>query len=155
MGLVNIDVSNPEELYQQRRLIPNGKYRFEIAKELVVTPCNEPSSNDKVEIELRCLDDGAVKGAVVFDRIILVPAENTSPKAITTKRINNAKLAQLTLAAGVMTKAQIAESGGQIPLDAFKGQVVEVAIRTAPAQGGYEAKNEVSRYLFQTEEPIT
>jgi len=92
LGLVEIDVSNPEELYQQRRIIPNGKYTFEIAKELVVTPCNEPSTNNKIEIELRCLDDGKAKGAVVFDRIILVPIENTSPKAVTTRKINQAKM---------------------------------------------------------------
>lgn len=149
MGLVSIDMSNPEALYEQRRLIPNGKYVFEIAKELVVTPCNEPSTNSKVEIELRCQDDGPCKGAVVFDRIILVPPENTSAKANTTRKINNGKMAQLTLAAGVMTKAEIAASNGQIPLDAFKGKAVSAQIRTAPAQGVYDAKNDVSRYLFK------
>ena len=151
MGLVNIDVSNTDELLTQRRVIPNGKYRFEIAKELMVTPCNDPSTNMKVEIELRCLDEGKVKGAVVFDRIILVPDEKTDAKAVTTKKINSAKIAQLTVAAGVMTKQELSDSGGNIPLDAFKGKVVEAVIKTAPAQGGYEAKNEVGRYLFKVE----
>ena len=152
MGLVNIDVSNTDELLQQGRVIPNGRYRFEIAKELVVKPCNEPSTNSKVEIELRCLDDGNVKGAVVFFRIKLVKDEKTDGKAVTTRKINAAKIAQLTIAAGVMTKQELKDSGGNIPLDAFKGKVVEATITTAPAQGGYAAKNEVGRYLFKVEE---
>ncbi len=78
--------------------------------------------------------------------------EKTDSKSVTTRKINMAKTAQLTIAAGVMTKQELKDSGGNIPLDAFKGKGVEVAIRTAPAQGGYEAKNEVGRYLFNVEE---
>ncbi len=153
MGLIEIDVSNTDELLQQRRLMPNGKYVFEIAKELIVVPCNEPSTNSKVELELRCISDGEYKGSVVFDRIIIVPPENTTAKAQTTRKINAAKLAQLSLSSGVFeNKEALAASGGNIPLDAFKGRTVEAQIKTIAAKGDYDAKNEVGRYLFVVEE---
>ena len=154
MSTVNVDVSDPKIFEPSSfRLAANGQKVLEIANELKLEPCKEPSENSKIEIELRIIDDGDEKGIKVFDRIIVWPEGAVlTEKQKVGREINQQRLVHLTMAAGVKTKEELAVDGS-IPLEQFKGRAVNayVGTTTYKKQDTDEIvkKNEVKRYLFK------
>ena len=152
MSTINVDVSDPKIFEPSSfRLAKDGQKVLEIANELKLEPCKEPSENQKIEIELRIIDDGDEKGIKVFDRIIIF-ANATTDKQLKGQEINQQRLVHLTMAAGVKTKEELA-ADGSIPLENFKGRAVKayVGTTTYKKQDTQETvkKNEVKRYLFK------
>lgn len=135
MSVIKIDATN-EGNFKQRQIIPPGEYVFEIANEPSVS--NSKAGNPMISVELRCQDDGAAKGAVVFDNIVL------------TKKAEW-KLCHLILAAGTQTQDDLKNVGADISL--LKGACLKVKVgveapTTAPDGTKYPEKNTVERYIF-------
>ena len=92
MSTVSVDVSDPKIFEpSQFRLAAVGEKVMEIANDLKLEPCNEPSVNSKIEVEFRIIDDGVDKGIKVFDRIIVCPAGAilTEKQPISLSRFNS------------------------------------------------------------------
>lgn len=142
MAVVKVDASN-EKNFQQRRIMPKGRFLFEVANDLKVEKA-KTSSNNVVNVVLKCVDDisdGKHRAATVFDTI-----------ALTTKA--EWKLVHLALAAGAQTKDEIKTTG--VDLSLIKGRVMEVNIDVQPPQEAadgtkYSEKNIVKQYMFEPE----
>lgn len=138
MGVVRVDSSNPDN-FRAKKLIDPGKYVFEVSNEPVVAQAKS-SSNQVVNIEARCTDDGDFKGSKIYDTITL-------------KDNCEWKLCHLVLACGTQTEAEIAANG--IDLGLLKGCTFEAEVgisdpREDPATGQkYKPKNTVEKYLFE------
>lgn len=153
MSTVNVDVSNPDIFEPSSfRLATPGQKVLEIANDLKLEPCKEPSENSIVKIELRIIDDGDEKGIKVFDQIIVWPeGASLSEKQKKGQTINQQRLVHLTMASEVKTKEELAVDGS-IPLENFKGRAVKayVGVTTYKNQNGEDVKkNVISRYLFK------
>ncbi len=137
MSVVKVDSTN-EGNFQARRILPKGRYPFEIANDLKVEQA-QTSGNNIVKIELRCQAEDGAKGVPVFDNCVLTPKGEW-------------KLCQLALSAGVQTAEEIKTTG--VDLELLKGKIVEAEIDVEPARQApdgtmYNEKNKVSRYLFE------
>ena len=136
MSIVKIDASNTGN-FQARKILPKGRYSFEIANDLVVAKAKN-SANNKVDVELRCTTEGDCRGAVVYDVI-----------AITQK--TEWKLCHLVMAAGTQSEEDVKMNG--VDLSLLKGATVEADIDVeGPSKGAdgkqYNEKNRVARYVF-------
>jgi hypothetical protein len=140
MSIVKIDGSN-ESNFTGRKVITPGKYVFEIANDLIVEK-SKSSDNNKVEVQLRCVDEGEFKGSLVFDSIPLTPKCEW-------------RLCNLAMAAGRQSKEEIKSTG--VDLSLLKGSAVEVIVAVKPPEVDpvsgkkYKEKNEVERYCFDAE----
>ena len=154
MGIVTID-SNDEDLFKEYKppILANGKHLFEVAKPLSIEPCGD-KGNSRISIELRCQDEGEDKGKPVFENIIII-ADSSTERGLKAKRINEARLAQFTVACGVLTQEQI-RAGEDIPLEAFVGTrcygITKVENSTDPNTGKTKQSSKISRYIFEEKE---
>ena len=156
MSTVKIDTTN-EDLFKPYAppILKNGKHLFEVANDLCVQPTDSPdSSNLVIKVELRCQDEDDDKGKPVYDNIVII-ADATTEKGQKAKEINEARLAQFTVACGVLTQEQI-KAGEDIPLERFKGQrcdaITKIETSTNPNTGQQQQASKISRYLFEGEE---
>ncbi len=119
MGL-RVDTSNPDlfKEYKVKVLTP-GLHTFEVANEVAVKKCKEPSVNNKIDLELICQDEDEFKGAKVFDRILILKNPSTDGQ-LKSKAINEAHLVQLMMSCGIMTQDQVT-AGEEIELELLKG----------------------------------
>ncbi len=119
MGL-KVDTSNPELFVEYKvKILTPGLHTFEVANELKVEKCKEPSVNQMINVEAVCQDEGEFKGSKVFDRILILTNPQTDGQH-KSKAINEARLAQFTIACGVLTQDEIA-AGEDIELENFRG----------------------------------
>ena len=137
MSIVKIDASNTSN-FKAKTLIPKGRYVFEVANDLVVAK-SKNSSNNKVDVELRCQDEGPAKGSVIFDTLVLSPKTEW-------------KMCHLVLACGTQTEADMKANGVDLAL--LKGCKLEAEVDVrAPEKGAdgttYGEKNVVKRYIFE------
>lgn len=152
MTSLSVDTSN-EDLFKpyEPKLLPNGKHTFEVANNLAVTKAKPPSENSIIKIEARCVDNDDNKGAVVFENIVII-ADASTEKGMKSKKINEGRLAQFTVACGVLTEEQI-KAGESIPLDQFAEKQFEAISKqrssTDPNTGQTRLQNGISRYLFE------
>lgn len=157
MGLVEVDVGNPD-LFKayEARILPKGPHLFEVANDLIVEPAKS-SDNNIINVELRCQDEDENKSTPVWDIFTLV-TNAQGEKAIKSKAINEARLAQFAVACGVRTQAQI-EAGEGIPLHEFKGcrcnAITKVEIKPDPTtldeegQPVQRKRARIVRYVFE------
>mgnify|MGYP001199993089 CR=1 FL=1 len=137
--IIKVDGNNPDN-FTARRLIEPGRYLFEIAEEPKVTMSK--NGNPVVNVQLRVADDGANKGAVVFDNLAVTPKSEF-------------RLCHLVMAAGSQTKDEIAQSG--VDLSLLTGRIVEADVIIEPPQKDpatgqmYSEKNRINKYIFNAE----
>lgn len=153
MGLVQIDTGNPD-LFEPpvfKQLTP-GKHLFEVVNDLVVeATAKADSKNNIVKMEAVCQDEDENKGRKVWDNFLIVE-DVTTEKGQMSRKINQAKLCQFTVACGVRTQENI-KTNGDIPLDEFKGKRFEAITKQTSyinAAGEKKDKSEIVRYLFDT-----
>lgn len=154
MGILSVDTANPDLFKSPSyKVIPSGRYTFEVANDLTVEDCKN-SENRIMKIELRCLDDGDAKGAVVFDNIVFM-TDTSSEKAQKAMKINQARLCQFAVGCGIATQEEI-EATGNIDTGTAKGRVCEclIGIRNSknPNTGEDQQQNVVKQYLFEPSE---
>mgnify|MGYP002642209825 CR=1 FL=1 len=141
MSIVKIDASN-EGNFESRsfKILPKGKYIFEVANEPIISQAKSSGKN-KVDITLKCADDGEYKGSSVFDCISL-------------SKKSEWKLCHLVLACGTQSEDDMKNNG--IDLSLLKGATLEAEVDVQPATVGadgktYNEKNRITRYLFEPE----
>lgn len=144
MSIVKVDGANPANFKPKEfKVIPKGKYLFEVTNDLVVTPA-KTSGNMIVKVEMKCIDDvddGKYRGTTVFDNIVLTAKAEW-------------KLVSLALACDSQKEADIKENGVDLAL--IKGRAFEAEIDVQPPSTGpdgtkYREKNGIVRYLFEPE----
>ncbi len=139
MTIVRIDASN-ESNFRTRKIMPAGRYTFEIANDPVVSKA-KTSDNNVVSIELRCIDEGEYRGSAVFDNIPITPKTEF-------------RLCHLVLAAGSQTKEEMQADG--IDLSLLRGKVVEAEVgieppSVSPTGRRFGERNRIERYIFATD----
>ncbi len=150
MGL-KVDTENPDLFVEYKvKILPPGLHTFEVANALKVEACSGDSVNQKIEIELRSMDEDENKGALVYDRILLMtnPQTEGQHKA---KAIHEAKLAQFTIACGILSQEDIA-SGIDIELDNFQGATCQATTGIGSYKnkdGQDKQKTTIENYKFQ------
>ncbi len=123
MGL-KVDISNPDLFVEYKvKVLTPGLHTFEVANDLKVEKCKEPSVNSMVNIEAVCQDEGEFKGSKVFDRILILANPKTEGQ-MKSKAINEARLVQMMMACGVMTQEEV-EAGADIELELVKGSTFQ------------------------------
>ncbi len=122
MTLINITTDSPEDLFNAPEfpVLPAGDHLFLVANQMEIVQTSGDEPKDMIKIEARCQDEEeGCKGVVVFDNILLISSATTD-KEITSKKIHDAKLAQLVAACGVLTPDEIM-AGTEIDIDALNG----------------------------------
>jgi len=133
-----VDTSNPDN-FRAKKLIDKGQYCFQIENDVVVEQAKS-SSNQVVNIEARCTDDGKFKGSKIY-----------ATHALTAKA--EWMLCHLVLSCGTQTEEEITANG--IDLSLLKGSIFEAEIgisdpKEDPVTGQkYKPKNTIEKYLFE------
>ncbi len=123
MGL-KVDTSNPDLFVEHKvKVLTPGLHTFEVANEVKVEKCKEPSINSMINIEVVCQDEDEFKGCKVYDRILILANPQTDGQ-LKSKAINEARLVQLMMACGIMTQDEV-EAGADIELELLKGNTFE------------------------------
>ncbi len=123
MGL-KVDTSNPDLFVEYKvKVLTPGLHTFEVANEVKVEKCKEPSINSMINIEAVCQDEDEFKGSKVYDRILILANPQTDGQ-LKSKAINEAQLVQLMMACGIMTQDEV-EAGADIELKLLKGNTFE------------------------------
>jgi len=122
MMLIKITAEDPEELFKAPEfpVLPAGKHLFLVANQMEITQTNTDPPKDQIRLEARCQDDDESKGMVVFDGFLLYKDAITD-KEITSKKINDAALAQFVCACGVLTVDQM-KAGEEFDIEDLNGK---------------------------------
>ncbi len=151
MNTVQIDSSNPDLLKPyEPKLLQNGKHLFEVGTALAITPCKPPSENSMITLEARCQDEDECKGTIVYERFVFIANIQTAGQQ-KSKEITEGRLAQFTIACGVLDEAQI-KAGEAIPLDDFLSRKFEAITKVVSGKdqaGNAQQQNSIARFLFE------
>jgi hypothetical protein len=146
MPLIDITPAsgNAEDLLKppEYPVLPGGKHLFVIAEPFVLEPSNSNPENNIIKAVYRCQDEDENKGMAVFENFVFIgnPQKEGQFKSI---EINKARLAQLAIAAGVSTEADI-RAGKQFDLDDFHEKVFS-AISTVKNEDTQEINTETGK----------
>ncbi len=157
MVMINVDTSDPDltKPYEPK-VVPPGQHTFVVANDVKVVPSKKTPENSVIGVELRCQDEGEFKGTPVYDYIVLIanPTNDGQEKA---KKINEGRLAQLSISLGVKKESEFKAGDGNIPLEQFKGCICTAITKVVQREYPEGSKNftpqaNVQRYLFEPEE---
>lgn len=161
MGLISISTDDPASLSEKASfpLITPGKHLFVVANKPAIEPVkDEASTNQILTIDAVCQDEDENKGRHVFDRILVVTDASTE-KQQTSKRINDARLAQMVASTGLRTMDQI-KAGEGFDVAELEGKHFQ-AITGNPLEEIYppelddqgnkkkEPRSRIKQYLFE------
>ena len=112
MGVVKIDVSNPEELVSKGAAVfEPGLYEFQIMNKLREVKCKAPSENNMVKVHLKCVSEGSEMGKTLWDQIVLAETSKW-------------KFFQFCASCGV----DLRETGGLIDLQELDGATLNAEV---------------------------
>ena len=153
MTLINITPTESEDLFAPPEfpVLSPGRHTFVVANDLKVET-KEETGNGVIKVEARCQDEDENKGIPVFDNIVIIN-NPMKDKDFTAKSIHDKKLAQFTVACGVLTKEQV-EAGEGINLAEFKDKMFLAVsgVETQKYQGRDVKRSCISRYLFEPDD---